>query len=208
MASQLLFTLFGLATMASFLLGEGGVSVRPIAFGGTAGLVAIMLLFMLGQRRLLAFARRLARRLLPMAATAIDEVDGELGRIYTCRGHIIASFLFNLAAWIGSASGAWILLHLMGTPLPFLWVLSIESLIFTVRSVAFAVPGAIGFQEAAYALIGPLFGLPAETALALSIAKRARDVALGLPMLVIWQLLETRAALRSAASSNPKRRQT
>jgi uncharacterized membrane protein YbhN (UPF0104 family) len=83
----------------------------------------------------------------------------------------------------------------MAAPLPFLWVLAIESLIFTVRSVAFAVPGAIGFQEAAYVLIGPLFGLPPEIALALSIAKRGRDIAIGIPALVAWQLLETRSIL-------------
>jgi len=76
-----------------------------------------------------------------------------------------------------------------------LWVLAIESLIFTVRSVAFAVPGAIGFQEAAYVLVGPMFGLPPETALALSIAKRARDVAIGAPALLAWQVIEVRLTL-------------
>jgi len=74
-------------------------------------------------------------------------------------------------------------------------VLAIESLIFTVRSVAFAVPGAIGFQQAAYVLVGPMFGLPPETALALSILKRARDVAIGLPALIAWQALEARTVL-------------
>ena len=196
MASQLLFTLFGLAMMASVLLGEHGASLRPVVFGGTAGLVAIMALFVLGQRWLIALATRLARKVLPVAAIAIGAVEAELGRIYTFRSHVLASFMFNLAGWIGSAAGAWILLHMMGTPVPFLWVMAIESLIFTVRSVAFAVPGAIGFQEAAYALIGPLFGLPAETALALSIAKRARDLAIGLPALVFWQFSEIQTAIR------------
>jgi len=195
MASQLLFTLFGLAAMASLLLGAHGAALRPAVFGGTAALFAIMALLFLGQRPLLAFATRLAHRILPSAALAIDAVDVELSRIYGERGHMIASFLFNLAGWIASAAGAWVLLHLIAAPLPFLWVLAIESLIFTVRSVAFAVPGAIGFQEAAYVLIGPLFGLPPEIALALSIAKRGRDIAIGIPALVAWQLLETRSIL-------------
>ena len=195
MASQLLFTLFGLATMASLLLGVHGAALRPVVLGGTAALIGIMALVVLGQRPMLALATRLAHRMLPATALAIDAVDAELGRTYGQRGHIALSFLFNLAGWIASAAGAWILLRLMGINFPFLWVLAIESLIFTVRSVAFAVPGAIGFQEAAYVLVGPMFGLPPETALALSILKRARDVAIGLPALIAWQALEARTVL-------------
>ena len=66
--------------------------------------------------------------------------------------------------------------------------------------VAFAVPGAIGFQEAAYVLIGPLFGLPPEIALALSIAKRGRDIAVGIPALLAWQLFEARSILGRRAA--------
>jgi putative membrane protein len=195
MASQALFTLFGLGTMASLLLSAHGANLRPVVFGGTAVLIAIMALFVLGQRPLLALAIRLAHRILPGAAIAIGAVDAELGRIYTHRRRLLLSFLFNLAGWTASAAGAWILLRLIAAPLPFVWVVAIESLIFTVRSVAFAVPGAIGFQEAAYVLLGPLFGLPAEIALALSIIKRARDIAIGCAALLIWQAYEARAVL-------------
>jgi putative membrane protein len=195
MASQLLFTFFGLAAMASLLLGKHGAALRPAVLGATAALIAIMALVVFGQRPLLTLASKLARRVLPAAAIGLGAVDVELRRIYAHRRHIALSFLFNLAGWAGSAAGAWILLRLIGVPLPLLWVLAIESLIFTVRSVAFAVPGAIGFQEAAYVLVGPLFGLPPETALALSLAKRARDVAIGLPALLAWQALEARAML-------------
>jgi len=51
-------------------------------------------------------------------------------------------------------------------------------------------------QEAAYALAGPLFGLPPESALALSLAKRARDLAIGVPTLLAWQLGEARQLAR------------
>ena len=195
MASQLLFTFFGLAAMASLLLGAHGAALRPAVLGGTAALIAIIVLIIFGQRPLLTLASKLARRVLPAAATGLDAVDAELSRIYSHRRHITLSFLFNFAGWAASAAGAWILLRLIGVPLPLLWVLAIESLIFTVRSIAFAVPGALGFQEAAYVLVGPLFGLPPETALALSVAKRARDVAIGIPALLGWQLLEARAVL-------------
>lgn len=198
MASQLAFTLFGLAIMAQVLLGERAAALRPLVLGGVSAMAAIMLLFFVGQRQLLAVAGRVARRVLPDVADLIVAVDAELSRTYANRPRISLAALLNLAGWVGSAAGAWLLLRLIGRPLDIWSVLGIESLIFAVRSVAFAVPGAIGFQEAAYALVGPLFGLPAEAALALSLGKRARELALSLPALVLWQAGEARAMLRRA----------
>jgi len=64
-------------------------------------------------------------------------------------------------------------------------------LLYGIRSFAFAIPGAIGIQEATYVFIGASFGLTPEIALALSLLKRARDLALGLPTLGLWQVLES-----------------
>ncbi|HEX3429950.1 MAG TPA: hypothetical protein VHT03_03610 [Rhizomicrobium sp.] len=47
-----------------------------------------------------------------------------------------------------------------------------------------------GVQEAFYAIVGPLFGLAAPAAIALSLLKRARYVAIGIPVLLAWQLAE------------------
>jgi len=71
-------------------------------------------------------------------------------------------------------------------------ILAIESLLYAVRSVAFLVPNALGIQEGAYVLLGAAFGLPPEMALALSLLKRARDLVLGIPALLLWQFVEGR----------------
>jgi len=71
-------------------------------------------------------------------------------------------------------------------------VIAIESLLFAIKNAAFMAPAGLGVQEGAYALLGPLFGLPPEAALALSLLKRARDVAIGIPVLLIWQFMEGR----------------
>ena len=118
------------------------------------------------------------------------------------RGGSPGGFALNLAGWTATAIGSWIVLLMMGAEISIWSALSIESLIFTLRSIAFAIPGAIGVQEAAYALAGPLFGLPPETALALSLAKRARDLSLGLPTLLAWQLSEARAVLRTVRKAS------
>jgi hypothetical protein len=70
-------------------------------------------------------------------------------------------------------------------------VLVIESLLYAVRSIAFAVPNAFGVQEGAYIVLGAGFGLAPDVTLALSLMKRARDFAIGVPALGIYQLIES-----------------
>jgi hypothetical protein len=48
-------------------------------------------------------------------------------------------------------------------------------------------------------VFGALFGLPADISLAISLAKRVRELALGLPGLVVWQWVEGHRLLRRGA---------
>jgi uncharacterized membrane protein YbhN (UPF0104 family) len=88
----------------------------------------------------------------------------------------------------------------MGETISLSQVIALESLIFALRSAAFVVPGALGLQEAGYALLGPLFGLDPATAVTLSLIKRARDISIGLPALILWQVAALRSGLRAPAS--------
>jgi hypothetical protein len=45
-------------------------------------------------------------------------------------------------------------------------------------------------------VFGALFGLPAETALAISLSKRVRELILGLPGLFVWHWIEGHYLLR------------
>jgi len=68
----------------------------------------------------------------------------------------------------------------------------LESAALAIRGAAFLVPGAVGVQEGGYILLGNLLGIPGEMALALSLVRRVRELALGIPGLAAWQLLEAR----------------
>jgi len=196
MAAQLVFTLFGLALMVSLLTAGGeAASLRPLILGGTGVMIAVMVMFFFAQRPALSFAGRIAQHFLPGSAGAMAGITDGMRETYAQPGRVALAFSLNLAGWVASAIGAWIVLRMMGAEISIWSALSIESLIFTLRSVAFAIPGAIGVQEAAYALAAPLFGLPPEMALALSLAKRARDLAVGLPTLIAWQIGEARAVV-------------
>jgi putative membrane protein len=198
MASQVVLTVFGIA---GFLLlrshASGAQLMMPILLG-TALLLALMGGFFAAQRWALGFGVTMLAKLGLASGPGMTGIKAELARIYACRRRVLEALAFNFLGWIGSASGAWVALQLMGTDLSLTRVLVIESLIFVLRSVAFAIPSAIGVQEAAYVLLGPLLGLPPAAALALSLAKRARELAIGLPALAIWQFGEVKALRRAA----------
>src|SRR6202044_3647699 len=97
--------------------------------------------------------------------------------------------------WITGAVGSWIALRLIGVRIDLASVIAIESLVGAAKSAAVIVPNALGVQEATYAALAPFFGVGAPFGLALSLLKRARDLALAVPILVVSHALEGRRAL-------------
>ena len=79
--------------------------------------------------------------------------------------------------------------------------LLLESLGQAIRGAAFAIPGALGVQEGGYLLLAPLRRACApDAALALSFAKRAREILLGVPGLFYLHHCERAGAARKASS--------
>ena len=195
MGSQALFTLFGVAALVMALDGSFDGGVLRLVLGGAGLALALLAAFAFGQQPMLRLTRRLAARVLPAAAASFDAVSARLAAIYRAPAGLAASFVLNLAAWVASGVGAWLALRLIGVDVAPWPVLAIEALVFAVRSVAFVVPGALGVQEGAYLLLAPLFGIDPRVAVALSLLKRARDVAIGLPALLAWQAGEGRKLL-------------
>ncbi|MGC2521664.1 MAG: lysylphosphatidylglycerol synthase domain-containing protein [Stellaceae bacterium] len=158
--------------------------------------------FLAAQRRGLGvldrFAGALGRGWAERTAAGAAALHTAIAEIYARSAAVWASFLLHLICWIASAAEIWLALRLMKAPLGFGVVLVIESLLYAVRSAAFAVPNAVGVQEGAYILLGAGFGLTPETALALSLLKRGRDFAIGLPVLGAYQLVESGRLWRRA----------
>ena len=177
----------------------------PITTGiAVAALVAIA--FVVVQRHGFALFDRLARALgrgwADRTAAGAASVHIELGRTYRRKSGLWVGFLLHLACWVASALEVWIALRLAGRALDFTAVLVIESLLYAIRTVAFAIPNAVGVQEGAYILLGGAFGLTPEMALALSLLKRARDLTIGLPILGAWQVVEGGRLWRRLATSS------
>lgn len=188
---QLAYTALGLSCL--IYLEPGAAIAAPVEIGLlVAGLLAVG--FLVVQRRGFDLfdrcARVLGRGWADKTAAGAAALHAALTAIYRRRARVFSSFVLHLACWIASTLEAWVALRFAGASLGFATVLVIESLLYAARSVAFAVPNAVGVQEGAYILLGASFGLTPETALALSLLKRARDLIIGLPALAAWQLLE------------------
>jgi glycosyltransferase 2 family protein len=146
---------------------------------------------------------KLATRLLRGAGAATAAVAAHFDAIYRSPARVGLSSAIHLAGWIASAIGTWIAFRLIGARIDLASVIAIESLVCAARSAAVFIPNALGVQEAAYAVLAPWFGVGAELGLAVSLLKRARDIAVGVPILLIWQGVESKRAL--AASPQVKR---
>jgi putative membrane protein len=172
-------------------LTEAMVIVLLLAIPGIAALVFL-------QRRGAGFAQKVATRFFPAAAQDTANFGAAINTIYDSPARLAISAALHLIAWIGSGIGTWIGFRLVGGHIGVLPAIALEALLCTIRSIAVFVPAAIGVQEAGYAMLAPLFGLPAEMGLAVSLLKRAREIVLGVPALLIWQGIEGRQAFSGA----------
>jgi len=200
--AQIAFIGLGLGVLALRL---GGKSAHSALLGSSLiGLVLCMVgavAFIGLQRRGAGLVEKLARRFLPGAVPQAGAVSAALNVLYQRPLRICLAVGVHFAAWVASGTGAWLALRLTGVHLGLSDVLAIESLLGAVRSAAFAAPMAVGVQEAGYALVGPLFGLAPDMALALSLLKRARDLAIGLPTLLVWQGFEAKRLVSLAGAT-------
>jgi putative membrane protein len=94
----------------------------------------------------------------------------------------------HTVSWVLGGLEVWIALRALGHGVSLLDAVVIESLGMAARSVGFVVPGAVGVQEGGFVLVCGLFGVPAEPALALSVLKRVRELLVGAPALLVWQV--------------------
>ncbi len=191
LASQVVFTALGLFVFATCTGVVGAKSLEGPLTAASVALVALTSLAVCAPPAL-AMAERIARRMLPAGVGAIDRCMVRLRMLYANPARLVASFGLNCVAWTASAFGAVIALRAMQVDVDVVRVLALESLVFLARSTAFAIPAGIGVQEAAYALLGPVFGLPSDAIVGLAVVKRLRDIAIAMPVLLIWQFGEIR----------------
>jgi putative membrane protein len=138
--------------------------------------------------RLQKFLRPLVGEMFEQAAALDQELRASIRRGW----RLVAAGILQLAALISGSFEIWFALRLFGHPVDWATALVLESMTQAVRHLAFVVPAGLGVQEAGLVLFGHALGISSELALAVSMAKRLREVLCGLPALLSWQWLEGR----------------
>ena len=148
------------------------------------------------------FARlgaRIAGNRFQDARERVDVLQAELAMIYGHTGRLALGFFVHLIGWICTGVAGWIAFHALAVPIDFDDAMAIEALLSAAAAVAFLVPVNAGVQEAGYAGLGVVFGVPPEVSIGVSLVRRGRDVVVGVPILLLWQFIEMRQ-LRKVAS--------
>ena len=153
-----------------------------------------------GVGRLFArLGRRLAGQWFAGANDRMQTLQTELTLIYARAPRLVVCFAVHLLGWLGAGTAGWIAYRALGVPIDFDDAVAIEALVAAMAAVAFLVPVNAGVQEAGYAGLGAIFGVPPELSLGVSLVRRARDITIGIPILLVWQLLEVRRLRTHAA---------
>ena len=107
------------------------------------------------------------------------------------RALLVTGFL-QFCGLLSGSFEIWFVLRLFRHPVDWRAAIVVESLTQAVRHLAFVIPAGVGVQEAALVVFGRTFGIDAELALAVSMAKRSREILLGVVSLLSWQWMEGR----------------
>jgi putative membrane protein len=192
--AQIAFALLGVA-----LLGLQASHISQLALRTSSLIASALLAVQVGgfywmQRRgffskvMRAATRFAGKRDWSQWMSQAEAIDIAVQLTYARSGPVAASFLLSLIGWLVGTGEVYLILQLIHHPVGWIDALLLESLGQAIRGAAFAIPGALGVQEGGYLLLAPLAGLPPDAALALSLAKRTRELVLGVPGLLYLHL--------------------
>jgi len=204
---QIGFTLLGLSLIVS-VTGHQGF-IRPTLIGAVIGVLAIIGFYVVQRLGMFRFIGKMISRL----ANADDwhslvhsgqNLDEAIRRQYARRRGVIGCCAWTAASLVLGSGEIWIALHALSLHATVVNAVILQSMVLTIRSAVFPVPGALGVQEGGYVVVGNLLGIPGDTAFALSLIARVRELILGIPGLICWQMIEARRLWRARLATNAR----
>jgi putative membrane protein len=205
--AQIAFALLGVAILIA--RSARGPTLWVAVLIATGCLIVPLTAFYFLQRRgrLFTGSLRLAQRFagardLSHWVQHAQGIDIAVQAAYRRRTRTGQSFALSLIGWVVGTGEVWLVLRLLGSAVSWGDALVLESLGQAIRGASFAIPGSLGVQEGGYLLLAPFAGLRSDVALGLSLAKRARELLLGVPGLIFLHFSE-RAFRRRASAGAP-----
>jgi putative membrane protein len=196
LVNQYLFTALGIVLMIALTADTGVLSTTMIALVASLPL-PVVLVFLLRHGDIFSRMEAFAEKLLGGRSRLTGLIGGvrldtEIRLLFTQPLRLLVACAWQLLGFIVGSFESWLGLRLLGYPVSVWEAIAIEAVTQAVRHIIFIVPAGLGVQEGGLVLFGQMIGLPAEAAVALSLVKRMREVAFGVPALISWQWAEAR----------------
>jgi putative membrane protein len=191
--TKVLYTVAGLVLLV-VVTGQTSL-VGPVLAGVLIGALAVAVFYSIQRFGIFGWGAAIASRLSHSSSWQSlkqngEELDRTVQRLYQRRFAVFGCCVLAAVSWVISAGEIWITLFALGVSTNFATALILESVAQAVRGALFLVPGALGVQESGYLVVGGMLGIRGDIALALSLVRRVRELILGIPGLVVWQLIE------------------
>jgi len=201
------FTLLGLVLLVD-LTGKTSF-VRPTLIGIVIALFAFAGFYFVQRMGMFRFIGRIVSRLAGSSdwnslVQGGDTLDRTIRTLYARRRGVVGCCAWTIASLVIGSGEIWLALWILDLPDSFLNALILQSMVLTIRSAAFPVPAGLGVQEGGYLVVGNLLGISGEGAFALALVARAREIGLGIPGLISWQVIEGRRLLRARLAATAR----
>lgn len=194
LTTQLLFTLTGLIFLLLETNNYHGASSIIIGIGVAAVVIAVF--FFTQKAGLFGFLATRTSILYKKKAPAVKDgartIDKKINEIYGRKKKLLACLGRRFIAWMAKSGENWLFFFFASAPITLRDAVILESLCTAFRSAAFFIPGGLGVQDGSLLVIGSLLGLGTDGMMALALAKRFRELMVGLPGLVWWFFHEGR----------------
>jgi len=201
------FALLGLVLLVD-LTGKTSF-VRPTLIGIVIALFAFAGFYYVQRMGMFRFIGRIVSRLADSSdwnslVQGGDTLDRTIRTLYARRRGVVGCCAWTIASLVIGSGEIWLALWILDLPDSFLNALILQSMVLTIRSAAFPVPAGLGVQEGGYLVVGNLLGISGEGAFALALVARAREIGLGIPGLISWQVIEGRRLLRARLAATAR----
>ena len=205
--TQAVFTVLGLVLLV-LVTGQKSF-IRPTLIGTLIGVVGVAGFYFVQRLGMFRFLAHIVAHLAnsPEWQSLVqggETLDQTVRALYARRKAVIGCCAWTIVSLVAGSGEIWIALNALDLHATFANALILQSMVLTIRSAAFAVPSGLGVQETGYYFIGQLLGMPDYLAITLALIARVRELALGIPGLISWQVIEGRRLWRARLATNAR----
>ena len=205
--TQAAFTVLGLVLLVD-VTGQKNF-VRPTLVGTLVGVLGVAGFYFVQRLGMFRFLGLIVARLAnsPEWQSLVqggETLDQTVRALYARRKAVLACCAWTILSLVLGSGEIWIALHALDLHATIANAVILQSMVLTVRSAAFAVPSGLGVQETGYYFVGQLLGIPDYLAITLALIARVRELILGIPGLITWQLFEARRLWRARLAASAR----